>query len=101
MGRTWLAVLLLTYGCGSDSDDEDYATYQECFDQHIDADKLSHEDAIVDCCTKHKIAGLTGSCGLNKADCINFITANLDQLSASTVEVMAACEFYEMQGGGM
>jgi hypothetical protein len=99
MRGTSLCVVLLAYGCGSDADDEPYDTYQECFDQHVKHEDKTNEEAIVICCTNHPIAGIKPVCGQTAPDCINYITDNLDQLSASTVEVMEACQMYEAQLG--
>ena len=99
MGRTWLCVLLLTCACGGDEDNEPYDTYQECFDAHVKDDAMAtHQEVIIDCCTKHEIADAKPACGADAPACINFLTDNLDQLSASTVEVMEACQMYEAQG---
>ncbi len=94
-----MCALVLVYGCGSDADDEPYDTYQACFDQHATIEKKTNEESIIACCINHPIAGMKPACGVTAADCINFITANLDQLSASTVEVMEACQMYEAQVG--
>jgi hypothetical protein len=89
-------VLLGSVGC-KDDPPESYATYQECFDDHTMAEMLPKQEAIVVCCLEHPIAGVAPVCGEIKADCINYLTANLNQTSASTTDVMDACAEYVSQ----
>ncbi len=90
----WMPLL---QGACSDPAPEAYPTYQECFDDHTEVEKLPVMEAIVVCCIDHPIAGTKPACGLTKPDCINYLTANLDQTSASTVEVMDSCAEYITQ----
>lgn len=90
---TWTA----SVGCGGDSAPEAYPTYQECFDDHVMKESLPVKESIVICCLEHPINGVVPACGAIKADCINYLTANLNQTSASTVEVSDACADYITQ----
>jgi hypothetical protein len=82
--------------CGTDPP-ASFPTYQACFDDHAMVEMLPVQEAIVVCCIDHPIAGLKPACGATKADCINYLTANLNQTSASTVDVMDACTDYITQ----
>lgn len=82
--------------CGSSSE-KAYDTYQECFDDHTEKEHLINSEAITVCCLDHEIGGVKQVCGATEADCINYITANLKQTSASTTEVQFGCSEYEMQ----
>ncbi|MBL0215343.1 MAG: hypothetical protein IPQ07_15835 [Myxococcales bacterium] len=83
-------------GC-KDDPPEAYPTYQECFDDHTTHEMLPVMEAIVICCLEHPIAGVAPVCGDTKPDCINYLTNNLNQTSASTIEVMDACADYVTQ----
>jgi hypothetical protein len=98
-----LAVVLFSFvvigaaGCEDGHDHSAYTTYQACFDQHTMKEKLPLQEAIVVCCLDHPIDGVSPACGDTKPDCINYLTANLNQTSASTTEVMDACTEYVSQ----
>jgi hypothetical protein len=89
-----LSLAALPFGCKSDDGPEAYPTYQECFDDHTLTEMLPIEEAIVVCCLEHPIANVSPACGATKADCINYLTANLKQTSAGVGEVMNACQTY-------
>jgi hypothetical protein len=89
-------LLIGTVGC-KDDPIEAYATYQECFDEHTTKEMLPTKETIVVCCLEHPINGISPACGDIKADCINYLTANLNQTSASTTDVMDACADYVSQ----
>ena len=93
MWRFSFAFALLV-GCGSDQVTA-YPDFQSCFDDvtHKDA-TLTKVDAIVTCCLDHTINGKSPACPDTTPDCINFLTNNLAQTSASTVEVMDGCQAY-------
>jgi hypothetical protein len=78
-------------GCEAD-EPPSAATYQECFDDRPDNDPA--QDKIITCCLDYVVAGLRYACGTTTADCINYLTANLDQTDAGQPEKMAACEMY-------
>lgn len=91
---------LATAGCGDDGHEATaHATYQACFDTHVEDEQLPVLDAILMCCAEHPIDGARPACGATAPECINYLTANLAQTSASTVEVMDACAQYEAQLG--
>ena len=69
-----------------------FETYQTCFDDQPDGDLPT--DRIVTCCLDVTVGGQRYACGTTVADCINFLTANLNQTSADTVQVREACEQY-------
>ena len=88
--------VVASVGCGSDTV-QSYPTYQMCFDDATMAKKMLVPDAIVMCCLDHPINGVMPACGDTKPDCINFLTANLSQTSASTTDVMDSCAEYISQ----
>jgi hypothetical protein len=88
--------VVASIGCGDDPP-KSYPTYQMCFDDLTMAKMMLVPDAIVMCCLDHPINGMSPACGDIKADCINFLTANLMQTSASTTEVMDSCAEYISQ----
>lgn len=89
-------MVLASVGCKDDAP-EAYATYQECFDDHVEAEMLPVKEAIVICCLEHPIDGHVMACGADKPTCINYLTASLNQTSASTTDVMDACADYVSQ----
>jgi hypothetical protein len=97
-----LAVVLFSFGvlgsigCGDDPP-ASFATYQACFDDRTMAGKQPVQDAIVVCCLDHPIMDVSPACGDTTPDCINYLTANLNQTSASTIEKMDACAEYVSQ----
>ncbi|MBA3456284.1 MAG: hypothetical protein H0T42_24500 [Deltaproteobacteria bacterium] len=91
--RLFALMVILVSACGEDPP-ESFPTYQECFDSRtMDAAQLV-PDAIVQCCLDHPIDGMTSACGTTTPDCINYLTVNLNQTSASQVEKMDACAAY-------
>jgi hypothetical protein len=100
--RRLVLLVVVCIGCKNESGTEPFDTYQDCFDKLVETDKQMVEDAIVECCIDHPIDGVKPVCKDTTPDCINFLTANLNQTSASTVEVMEACQAYiderEMRG---
>jgi len=96
-GLLALLVALSLAACKDTSGQTPYDTYQDCFDEHIFKEKLAVPDSILSCCLDHKIGGVKPVCMDTKADCINYLTANLNQTSASTVEVMDTCDLYVME----
>ena len=89
-------LLIGTVGC-KDDPIEAYPTYQACFDEHTMKELLPTQEAIVVCCLEHPINGISPACGDTKPDCINYLTINLNQTSASTTTVMDACADYVAQ----
>lgn len=87
-----LAVAAATsVGCGGD-EPKTAATYQACFDDLPDADPA--QDKVLACCLDFEIGGLRYACGVTAADCINYVTANLDQIDIDQPGKQAACEMY-------
>lgn len=78
-------------GCGGD-EVPTAETYQGCFDDQPDADTPT--DRIIACCLDYQIGGVRYTCGTTVADCINYLTANLSQISADVPEVRDGCEQY-------
>lgn len=91
---------LASVGCG-DEEAKAYPTYQACFDDKAMKEMLPIQEAIVKCCLEHPIGGTTIVCGETKPDCINYLTNNLSQTSASTIDVMDACTEYVSQKSAM
>lgn len=90
------ALLSTLPGCGEEGHEASpFTTYQACFDEHMKPMVLTVTEAIVECCLDHPIAGQRPACGADRPECINYLTANLNQTSASTIEVMDACTEYE------
>lgn len=94
-----VAFTLLLVGAVGCKDDpiEAYATYQECFDEHTMKEMLPTKEAIVVCCLEHPINGVSPACGATKPDCINYLTINLSQTSASTTDESDGCADYVSQ----
>ena len=84
--------------CGDDHEegDVDYPSLQACFDEHVDEEGLSIEQAIVVCTLDHTFAG-SGVDFATAAECETFVAANLEDADASTAQIMAACADYIIQ----
>lgn len=87
-------VILGSAACGGDDPPEAFPTYQACFDNRTMEAAVLVPDAIVECCLDHPIGGLTFACGTTTPDCINYLTINLNQTSASEIEKMDSCAAY-------
>jgi len=93
--------------CGGDDDKEDndpFATYQACFDEHHNEESLPVNKAIVVCCIDHPIAGVHPSCGSNDAECVAKLTGsdsvhNLMGSDVGSADIQAACMDYQTQKG--
>lgn len=89
--------LALATGCGEDEPTA-YDDYQTCFDELNDFGRgLTVRETLLECCLSHPISGAMPACGADTPACINYLTANLDQTSASTVEVQETCTTYADQ----
>ncbi|HEY5934903.1 MAG TPA: hypothetical protein VIU61_09715 [Kofleriaceae bacterium] len=94
---TRLACLILALAaCGHGHDDNDYPTLQACFDEHVDVEMLSIEQAIVVCTLDHTFGG-TGVDFATSAECETFVAANLEDADATTAQITAACADYIIQ----
>jgi len=94
------ALPLITIACGDNTDqggdDEPYATFQACFDDHHKVETFSIEDAIKICCIDHPIGGQNKNvvCGESSADCQTFVAANLADADADATQITTACDGY-------
>lgn len=84
---------VLAAACSGDTV-QSYDTYQECFDDKVERNMKPVIESIISCCFDHEIGGEQFACKDTAPDCINYLTANLNQVDASTVEVMDACNQY-------
>lgn len=92
--RRILLVLVLVSAC-KDDPVQGFDTYQACFDDHTTGgEMLPTIEAIVSCCLEHPINGVSPACKDTVPSCINFLTDNLNQTDASTVDEMDACQMY-------
>ena len=91
--QLFVAMVILGSACGDDPP-ESFPTYQACFDSRTMEAAQLVPDAIVMCCLDHPIGGMTSACGTTTPDCINYLTNNLNQTSASEIEKMDACGAY-------
>lgn len=91
------ALLCIAFGC-HDHDHSGYATYQACFDEHVNVESLAVNEAIVVCCLDHPIAGHSPACGETAAACVDYLGMNLMQ-GATDAEKTAACDEYIVQKG--
>jgi hypothetical protein len=94
--RCVLAAVLFCVACGHSHDG--YSTFQACFDEHVGAEALPFQEAVVVCCLDHPIDGVKEACGTNAANCVLYLDANLTS-TATEAEVQAACDEYARQKG--
>lgn len=88
-----ILLALLAAACGEDPP-KSYDNYQACFDDQTEKGMLPVMEAIVACCLDHPIDGNRPVCQSAVGDCINYLTINLNQVSASPTEVRTSCEEY-------
>jgi hypothetical protein len=91
------SVFALTFAACDDHghDGDGAANLQECFVEHHEDEGLSVNESIVVCCLDHVIAGHTEVCGATAAECVTYVSAELDDASATTAEIDASCQTYE------
>jgi hypothetical protein len=94
--RILVAVALLLPACGDDGSSS-YGTFQACFDD-LDQSQ-SRRVSILTCCLDHDIGGAMEVCGTSATTCASYVTVNLEATSASSTEIMDACEDYAMMRG--
>jgi hypothetical protein len=83
-------------GCGGeDHEASAYSSFQACFDVHAEDEGMTAVDAIFTCCLDHPIEGQRPACGASSSACVNYLTNNLKQTSASYVDLQDACYYYE------
>ena len=101
VAATVLSSVVLFAACGSDDEGEGEAfpTFQECFDDHHNAEALSVNNSIVVCCIDHPINGVKLVCGADATACKTYLGTNLSSSSATDAEVDAACADYATQKG--
>jgi hypothetical protein len=95
--RFLFAALLFWAGC-HDHDQDDYASYQACFDDHTMEESLPFQQAVVVCCLDHSFNGMSEVCGATAAECVTYLGGNLTSTATQT-EVMGACTEYITQKG--
>lgn len=88
-----MAVAAVTSVVGCESEETPgAASFQECFDDRPDGDLA--QDKVIACCLDYVIAGVRYACGTTTAECINYVTSNLDQTDIDQPGKQAACEMY-------
>jgi hypothetical protein len=91
-----MGLALFAFACGHSHDD--YASFQSCYDEHIVAEALPINEAIVVCCLDHPINGNETPCGATAPECVTFLGANLTTTATST-ELETICDEYITQKG--
>ncbi len=96
--------VLASIGCGGGGDGGDndaFATYQACWDEHHTTENFSVQRAIEICCIDHPIgsAAMNTVCGDTTDTCITYVTANLDPADATATDIMTACGDYPADSG--
>jgi hypothetical protein len=97
-----LALIAMPLGCGDNGvsddapDNDPFATYQACFDEHHGEENFPTQMAIEICCIDHPIGNqdMNVVCGPTAATCETYVTANLDPSDATADIITAACEDY-------
>jgi hypothetical protein len=90
-----IVLLALCPSCGG-HDHTGYASFQACFDEHVGAEALPFNQAVVICCLDHPVDGVSEVCGDSAASCVTYVTANLTS-TATQGEIQTACTEYEQQ----
>jgi hypothetical protein len=94
------AAAVVSAGCGGDddADDEPFATFQACFDDHAKSEGLATEAAIKVCCIDHGIGappvGPNVVCGETQAACETYVNAQLADADAAAAVITSACTGY-------
>lgn len=86
--------------CGGGGKDNDpFATYQDCFNEHHTTENFDVQQAMVICCISHPIgsAAMNVVCGSNATDCASYITSNLMASDVAPADITAACMDYVTQ----
>jgi hypothetical protein len=94
--RLFTCLVLALVACGHGHDDNDFPTFQACFDEHVDVESLPIEQAIVVCALDHTVAGDPIDFA-TAAECEAFMATNLEDADATTAQIMAACADYIIQ----
>ena len=88
-------------GGSSKADNDPFATFQACFDEHHSTESFPVQQAIVICCTSHPIgsADMNVVCGSDAASCVSYVGSNLTGSDVTSAEISAACTDYVNQRG--
>lgn len=76
-------------GCGSDT----YGNFQACFDDLVKNQGEMHAQAITQCILDHPIGG-QHLMFASLSDCLQYMSQNLDMMSASANEIQNGCQDY-------
>ena len=84
-------------------DNDPFATFEDCYDEHHNEEHFNIQDAIEVCCIDHPIgsAAMNVVCGDTEADCETYVDANLTIDPAVTPDdITAACTAYVTDRNG-
>jgi hypothetical protein len=99
-------VLFTSVGCGggSSGDNDPFATYQDCYNEHHTMEMFSTQRAIEICCIDHPIGGakMNTVCGDTAQSCTTYVTMNLTDANDPTLtsDISTACSDYVVDRGG-
>ncbi len=89
--------------CGGDDapDNDPFATYQDCFDEHHVTEGFDAPKAVTICCLDHPIGSspMNVVCGDTEQSCETYVDANLSSTSATASDITAGCTDYITQRG--
>jgi hypothetical protein len=101
MLRLALICSVFAAACGSDSpksDNDPFATYQDCYDEHHKMESFPTVMAIEICCIDHPIgsAAMNVVCGDTTQSCTSYVTQNLTDAADTmlTADINTACTAY-------
>jgi hypothetical protein len=99
--RAALLVSLVACGDSHTTDNDPFATFEDCFTDHHVEEGFDVQKAIVICCIDHPIgsADMNVVCGDTAASCEAYVTANLMGSDAGSADITAACTDYVNQRG--
>ena len=85
-------------GGDSGEDNDPFATYQDCYNEHHMTEGFDTQKAIEICCISHPIgsAAMNVVCGDTAMSCETYVTANLTDAADQTLssDITAACTKY-------
>ena len=95
-------ILLALAACGGDSkmptDNDPYATFQDCYDDHHNVESFPTVKAIEICCIDHPIgtSAMNTVCGDTTQSCQTYVTANLADAADPNLatDITTACTAY-------
>lgn len=99
-----LCAPVLFAACGSNAeppDNDPFATYQDCFNDHHMDEGFDAQKSIVICCIDHPIGSnaMNVVCGDNAGDCEAYVGQNLSSPDVAPSDITAACMDYITQRG--